>query len=1368
VPAGDFPHLAYTLRVGRTHRAVRGAVLAEDPATAAAALADPDRVLRADGESRSVVFAFPGQGAQLPGMYHDLYDGEPLFRRGCDAAFDVLAPLLGQDLRAVWRQADDPQRLAPTEVVQPLLYVLETTLAHCLLHWGVTPEVLIGHSVGELVAAAVAGVFDFEAGLRAVAARARCLREMPPGRMLAVPAGEAELAGLLPDTVVVAAVNAPDRLVVAGTAEAIDEVAAALRDRGRTGRILNTSHAFHSPVMADAVPAFAAALRELPLNPPAIPVISAATGAVLTAEQACSPTFWAEQIGQPVRFDRAAQALFAGGPATVLEVGPGHTLTRLLRAREDARTTRSRVHATTSRDGRASTVDEVLARLWVDGAAVDFARVDQGRGYRRVAAPGYPYQRRRFWLEPAAAEPPAEAPPAPAAAPQSRPAADAAPAPAQPTPPVAGAAPAPSGAAWRLAELDWVRDRDPLPPPAPGPATGAAVLLAPRDPAVARQVVTGLQRAGYRTVRAVPGGEFDPTGPAGWQRLLDSAAGRGTNGLVLAHAGLLEAPYQVGRDSLEEQLGAGLDAVHGAIQAAAAIHRQHRLPVRLVILGRGLVNVTGSEPVNPASASVIGLLRTAEREVAGLTGQVVDVAGEIDADQLASVLAGPALPVVALRGGCRWLPRLATLRDADQPPRLRSKGTYLITGGLGGIGLVIARTLAETGLCPRIALLGRTGPDGRDPAARDLLERTLAGLVEAGAQVETFAVDVAEVPALDRVVSTVEDRFGTVHGVVHAAGLAGGGLVERRDRADMRAVLRPKAAGILAIEEVFARRPALDFLALFSSQAGLAGLYGSADYAAANAFLDAYASRPGPAARRTLSVQWPGWAEVGMLAGSPTAAKVLGGQGAPDGGTRVNGGGPRDHAAERTVLEVIRTPGEDWEFDEHLFRDVPVLPGTALVELAVLAARATGVPAAGWPIELRDMVFFTPVVGDTARRVRVVVGELAGVHRFRIQSCRVAGGGRWTDHATGTFRPGKAVAPPDPVHLAERLATETEFSLAGWMHFGPRWSSTVATSGHATEALARLVLPERFRGDFADHPVHPALLDVAAGVLTDVEPGHEYAPFMYRRITVVQPLTADVTVHAWFLESTGRGRRPVSFDIIDTASHTLLLRAESFVTREVLDGFDPTEEPEPHANGARATSPRPAVPAPRPDLDGAPAWLLRPEDGAAAFLDSLCPGRPPVVLVDLPARPLEVPGIPWTDPPRGHPQPVHSGPQEPAPTIPAPAAAPDRDRVEAPAVAAVPAVVASPAVAPGADDDEVLNELRRLWGDALGLTELGVDDDFFELGGDSLGAVQVAARISARFGVEVSAGSLFDTPTLRTLTAEVHSLTGALPVGGAR
>ncbi|GAA3728934.1 type I polyketide synthase [Plantactinospora mayteni] len=1329
-----FADTAYTLRVGRTPKPVRAALTAVGAADAAAGLRDASRVRTWDGVHRDTVFAFPGQGAQYPGMCRRLYDDEPAFRQGCDAAFDVLQPLLDRDLRALWLSADDPARLAETEVTQPLLYVFEYTLAHCLIHWGVTPRTLIGHSLGELVAGAVSGVFGFEDGLRAVAVRAQAIQRMPRGRMLAVDADRETVADLVTGDVALAAVNGPRQVVLAGPESAIDEAAAALAARAVACKVLTTSHAFHSLAMTEAATQFEKALNELTLAPPRIPVVSAATGEVISDDQATAAAFWARQLVEPVNFHAAVGTVFADGPTTMVEVGPGTTLARLLRGRPDLRESESRVLPAVGRADDESAFADTLARLWVDGAPVTYWRHDEGRGYRRVAAPGYPYQRRRYWLEIPESDEPEQAtapettviPPSAAAEPEV---------PQQPA------------TRWRMAELEWSRDPTPV-PHRPAAPVGSAVLLLPRDAAAGRAAQTALQRAGYRTVRVGDSrlGEdagrtgIDPTDPHAWLAALDTAAGRGAGPVMLVHAALLAAPARVELSTLDEQLASGLAAVTGALKAAAVFQRRHGSPVRVLVLGSGMVDVTGGGNVNPASAAVLGLLRSAEQENPAVPCHAVDVAGPAAEHVLSDTIARPVAPLVAVRGATRWLPRLRPLPARESDTRLRHRGVYLVTGGLGGIGLVVARTLAETGYQPNIALLGRTPlAELTDRAA---VEAELASIADAGAEVAVFTGDVGDAAALRNVVDDIQRRFGPVNGVVHSAGVAGGGLLERRDAAAMRRVWHPKAAGTLAIEEVFADRAPLDFLLLFSSVAGLSGLYGSADYAAANAFLDAYSHSRVADRCRTVSVQWPGWAEVGMLARSADAHVALAQHRDPPPGPPPSGPSTEDGAV--VGLDVVRAPDQDWEFDEHVFDGIPVLPGTSLLELAVLGARAV---RGDWPLEIGDLVFLAPVVGDGPRQLRVLLRPVGDAHRVIVRSRAAGTDEPWTEHATGTVRNPAPADEPDVAAIADRLPASTVSPLAEWIDFGPRWDIITAVRGDGEERLARLVLPASYHADLTDHPVHPAIVDAATSVLTDLTPGRQYAPFIYRKVLVLAPLTADVQIHARFAGPAGRASRPVDFDIYDSDSGRLLARMESFTMREVTAGQFAAKP----ASRQPAPPPPPVTGAPvAPPAAEPPTSTLLPDEGGTIFLDLLNQAYPPVVLVDWRDVRLEVPGIGWADQPA--PAGTVSGPASTAsPRVAVAPVAPAR-------TTAANAATATPAE-PG--DDRILAALRQLWSASLGVPDMSPDDDFFDLGGNSLAAVQLTSRINAHFGTSLGAGALFDASTMRLLAAELKALGAA-------
>ena len=1334
---GAFPDLAHSLRVGRTPLPARGAALATDAADAIAALNDPTRVLRSDGIQRGVVLAFPGQGAQRPRMLYDLYTEEPDFQAGCDAAFDVLDPLLDHDLRRLWREGDQDQ-LRETSVAQPLLYVTEYTLASCLLHWNVEPSVLIGHSVGELVAGAVAGVFDFESGLRAIAARAQLMQSMPRGAMLAVNGTVEDVSDLLTDELAIGAINGARQIVLSGSETAIEVAAQRLTQRKVANRKVPTSHAYHSPAMARAAEQFEAVLADLPLRAPEPTLFSAATGARMTDEQATSPAFWARQLIEPVRFGAAAEAVLAAGPVTVVEVGPGRTLGALLHGRRVVMASGARILAVESGGVPATQgLTNVLTQLWVDGQRVRYWHSRADQGYRRVATPGYPYQRARYWVDRKPNKPAAQPPTAATSAPAATLIPVESPAPARPGP-VPVAEPVAASPGWSIASVEWVQDGIGRQPQAQLIAPRAAAVLVGSDDPVIGNV---LRRAGYRTITAAK--EFDPTSRDDWTALLDQAATAGAPVELIVHAALLRSPEGVGLTDLDRQLDASFYGMLAAAAPVARHQRAQRTPITFALLARHCVDVTGGEPVNPTAAMAPALLRSLAYEQPGLRVVCVDVGASTPPDALSRELAGLNAPLVALRGATRWLPRLRPIdtRAVGGRPRLRDRGVYLVTGGLGGIGMVVARALAETGMRPRIALLGRSG---RPPTETEELDRLTEFTRATGGDVMVVRADVTDRDSLEGAVADVEAQFGPVHGVVHAAGLPGGGLAERRDRADAHRVLAVKTLGVLHIEDVFAARPELDFLALFSSQAALAGLYGSADYAAANAFLDAHARGSAGRERWTVSLQWPGWAEVGMAARSDFPLSALTGVAE----ATSHRSAPQNQDKPLPALVRRYAPGESWELDGHRFAGKLMLPGTAMLELAALAAWQSPAYADRQPLLLRDTVFIAPMFGDGQREVHVLLEEVAGTQRFRIRSRRVGGPAddQWTEHASGSISaaPDAAGHPHEPPPNTGRGPELVYGGLASWIEFGERWQIATDLHGDENERWCRLVLPEKFHDDLAEHPLHPAIVDVATNMLGNGEDGRYYAPFLYQKITVLAPLTADVTLHIRYNDTR---RRPytVDFDLYDTATGQLLAQFTGFTIREV-PGDSVGDTTRDGVGRPDAAPPEPVTSKPRivdPDRPG----LLLPAEGAAAFLDVLSGAYPPVVFIDAPGPWLRPAGIPWTVGAAAAAVPVVAKPSIPQapepPTTPAtlepgrptsePKPGPERNGV-----------------------DPLVNSLRALWTEALGLAEVGLDDDFFEVGGNSLAAVALVARIRAEHDIELSAGAMFELSTIRKLADEVR------------
>ena len=435
-PEQALADVAHTLRVGRRRFGHRRVLVCRDRADAAAALAarEPRRVLDAvrDGEDRPVAFLFPGVGDHYAGMARGLYEAEPVFRREVDGCAEILLPLLGHDLRGVLfpgepapeQRADAPadeaagetdlrrmlgrggsadaavDLLARTELAHPALFVVEYALARTWLAWGVRPEVMLGHSLGEYVAATVAGVFRLEDALALVAERARLVAGLPEGAMLAVPLPEEQVVPLVREGLAVAAVNAPEMCTVSGIPAAIAALEAELTAAGVACRRLNASHAFHSSQMEPVARALAARVRGMRLSPPELPFLSNVTGRLITADEAVDPEYWARHLCRTVRFADGLRDVLSDPRRVLLEVGPGRALgTFALQVGGPATTVLASLrHAYTRRPDLAQLL-ETAGALWMAGARLDWIGFAGGERRLRVPLPTYPFEHQAYWIE---------------------------------------------------------------------------------------------------------------------------------------------------------------------------------------------------------------------------------------------------------------------------------------------------------------------------------------------------------------------------------------------------------------------------------------------------------------------------------------------------------------------------------------------------------------------------------------------------------------------------------------------------------------------------------------------------------------------------------------------------------------------------------------------------------------------------------------------------------------------------------------------------------------------------------------------------------------------------------------------------------
>jgi amino acid adenylation domain-containing protein len=415
----DLADVAYTLQARRASFAYRRFVTCRSTADAVSQLvkpAEPSQKRKLErGRDAPVAFVFPGQGTQYVGMGRALYDVEPVFKRAVDLCSEILRPELGRDLREVLFPAPADAAAAEaslrqTSFTQPALFTLEYALASLWQSWGLQPVAFAGHSVGEFVAACLAGVFTVEDAVKLVGQRGRLMQALPPGSMLSVRAPAAAIEARVAGGLALAASNGPSLCVVAGPTDEVQRFQVQLESEGITTKLLFTSHAFHSPMIEPAVAPFAELVRRVGPRAPKVPIVSTATGRLLTADEATSAEYWARHMRVPVRFMEALRTLWTG-PATepsriLLEVGPRGTSATLARQIVTDRARQIAIASLAdSSEAEWPTLAQAIGQLWLAGVSIDWEAF-QAIGRRRlVSLPSYPFARDRHFIDPPDAAP---------------------------------------------------------------------------------------------------------------------------------------------------------------------------------------------------------------------------------------------------------------------------------------------------------------------------------------------------------------------------------------------------------------------------------------------------------------------------------------------------------------------------------------------------------------------------------------------------------------------------------------------------------------------------------------------------------------------------------------------------------------------------------------------------------------------------------------------------------------------------------------------------------------------------------------------------------------------------------------------------
>lgn len=1306
-----------------------------------------------------VAFMFPGGGAQYPNMGQELYQSETVYRAAVDECFDLLSAPLASSLRPLLFPAANTSveaaRLleARAELSLPAIFVTSYALAKQWMAWGIEPQAMIGHSMGEYLAAHLAGVMTLGDALSIVATRGRLFDTLPAGAMLSVALAEEDLEPLVgecseassPD-LAVAAVNGPESCTVSGSIPSIERLERVLTSREVEFQRLKIAVAAHSPMLEPILEPFRVQVAALTLRSPERAYISNLTGTWIRAEDATDPGYWVRHLRHSVRFAAGIATLLEEPGRVLLEVGPGHTLCSL--AKQQAATP-APLALPSLRHPRDSNPDlevmlQSVGRLWMRGVSVDWAGFYRDERRSRIPLPTYAFDHQRHWIEPGRAT-------------------------------HAVASRVEPKSLTRLPVVDdWfyrlVWKRMATAPATDLNANPARWLVFADECGIGHELARLLVAAGHEPITVTPGQQFslvadgsytiDPRSRRDYADLVRALQESGGTPSYIVHLWSITVDEVVESrisffESCQER------GFYSLLFLAQALDAEGRFDaLRLLIVSNGMQRVRDEPLFAPEKAPLIGICRVVPQEYPSVATSAVDLdlrpsdrfdrsfsRTELARRLLVDALVAEPGAVIARRGAERWVQTLERqpldAAPAGKSVQLRQEGAYLITGGLGGIGYVYAEYLART-LGAKLALVGRTVLPDRSQWANWLNEqpesdrisrliRKVQSLEALGASVLVLAADVSDRAQMRSALETTRRRFGRLSGVIHAAGVLGDGLIGLKSLEAVESVFAPKARGALILDDLLRDEP-LDFFALFSSTSVVLGTAGQVDYTGANAFLNALAeSRASLSGCYVTAIDWGLWQQVGMA----MEAAARNGVRLPE---DADVGTPASHPmlgrrltapSGDVIFSTLYGSRRHWVLDEHRLRDgLALLPGTAYLDLAYAAASTETTSTA---IEIRELSFLSPLdVGEhDDQTVRVSLKPSGQVYEFGVHTRRNR---EWREHARAYVCALKRTRPrPRAIAgIIERCNARTIAPVRdpltqqdAYLNFGPRWQNTTEAHFGDGDAIARFDLPAEYASDCERYLFHPALVDRATSfalpLVEQYSSIHDlFVPLSYSRVSVFAPLPSTIYSYARYRANETTAESVVFDVMILDEEGTVLAEIDRFVMKRTAPGtLKATPESPAVALATSAEQP--------PDLlQLATTEGIRPEDGLDIFARVLS-SRPegPVLVSSLDLRLL----LERTTTRREF-------------------------RGDAGVKFARPEHLQSEYRAP---EDELEKMLVKMWQDLLGIEQVGLDDNFFELGGESLIGLRFFNQLRKEFGVRLPLDTLFQAPTVTACAALVRA-----------
>lgn len=1152
-PELNLADVTYTLQIGRRAYKYRRAIAVSDCDEAIFLLegGDAKRVsdYQADEREPSLVFTFPGGGAQYAGMGTELYQTEAVYREAFDACINCLDAELASKVKSLVFASAENLEAASSDLERPsntlpALFATEYALAKYFINLGAKPAAFIGHSMGEYTAACLAGVMQLNDAVNLVALRGRLFERVSLGGMLSIALSESKARELLPEQVDIAAVNAPDLCVASGPVERIETLQAELEAQQIDCTRIRINVAAHSSMLDEVLEEFRQFCQTVKFSKPEIPFTSNYTGGWISDDQATDPDYWVNHLRNTVRFADNVATVLADDERVLLEIGPGRTLTNLAQAGEvQARATLNSMRHPNEACSDVEYALRTYGHLWATGLVIDWSELWGDERRRRIAIPGYAFERKAYWIDPGVA--------------------------------VVAENDASGSLSKRtnmddwFGRLSWQQSSLPIVDNAESDAdsksessaTSNTWLIFADEVGVSQAFIESLD-ASTKIITVKQGESFSQFNDDSFALAANDLSQ--FTSLFKTLEVLNKTPQQILYFWPTTSAADNKASSHSRLQSydhdmqcyfwglfnLSKALCEFEESVRLTVVSSDMQSIGGN--CCPEKATLLGAVAVLPHESPHINTQSIDISaqaitqngvGKIAKQIAQEILSANDDRVVAYRGADRWVRNIVSAppqQTAEESTDwLKVGGSYLITGGLGGIGLTIAKQLAELG-AGHLILLGRSQMPEKaqwsnwieQHAANDLTSQriqSLQAIESLGAKVSTLAVNVVDAASMQKILGS----FAEVNGVIHAAGTMDDELIMLKSAESAQAVIDAKVKGALILDSIFDAAQ-LDFFVVFSSISSYLGLPGQIDYTAANAFLDAFAiERSQRASGQSIAINWNAWRDVGMVVNGQSAIN----EGHETGAEMQLSEHPGldyfiDLSADKTrrLFTTEFDTEQHWLLSEHRVKQGDALmPGTGFVELlrAAFDQHCSSLGSTSMPetygIELSGLQFMTAfqVADDIANHMHISVSGNQQEAALTIYSETEE-----MPHVIGSA----ALIASDAVNQAsvdieslrqrctQSQPTAGKFLDQDFMAFGPRWACISSINSNQHEALLEIELPAEFAADLQDYKIHPGLLDMALGAAQFLITGFSksedfYVPIAYEKLRYFSAMPSAFVSH---------------------------------------------------------------------------------------------------------------------------------------------------------------------------------------------------------------------------------------------------------------